>query len=75
MTTTEGKKGKSPTHSAYSVREYGKGKSFWTKIGAVWPHDDGQGSTLQLEMMPLDGKVVIRPVKEKKQSAEDGSEE
>ncbi len=35
-------KSKKPTHEAFVVT--GEGESaFWTKLGAVWPHDDGKG--------------------------------
>lgn len=57
-----------PTHSAFQVREYeagGQKKSFWTKIGSVWPHGDGQGFKVKLDCLPLDGEIVIRPVKER----------
>ena len=63
-------KGNAPTHIAYTVRGYGDGKSQWTRIGAVWPHKDGQGFGLTLEALPLDGRVEIRPYQEKKDSPE-----
>jgi len=50
-----------PTHRAYAVRKNGE-KSHWTQIGACWPHKDGRGWSIQLEGLPLDGKLVIRPV-------------
>lgn len=52
---------RTPTHIAYSVRNYGEGKSQWTRIGAVWPHRDEQGFSLMLNAMPLDGRIEIRP--------------
>jgi len=56
---------KAPTHYAYSVREARKEgeKGFWTRIGAYWAHEDGEGGTLKLDAFPLDGKVVIRAPK------------
>jgi hypothetical protein len=55
---------KAPTLAAYHVRE-GKngGKSFWTRIGAAWQHEDGEGFNVQIEVMPLDGKIVLRAPK------------
>lgn len=53
---------KTPTFHAYTVRD-GKGensKAFWTKIGAFFAHEDGEGGTLLLEALPLNGRVVLR---------------
>jgi hypothetical protein len=51
-----------PSHHAYHVAERGEGKKpFWTRIGAAWQHEDGQGLTLQLDLMPVTGgKIVLR---------------
>ncbi|MER9414033.1 hypothetical protein [Mesorhizobium sp. M0589] len=56
---------KSPTYLAYTVRdarEEGQ-KGFWTRIGAFFAHEDGEGGTLLLEALPLDGRVVLRAPK------------
>ncbi len=57
--------GKSPTHIAYHVRENGN-QSYWTRIGAAWEHKDGKGFSLQIETIPLDGKIALRIATEKK---------
>jgi hypothetical protein len=45
---------------AYTVRDRGKNqKSIWTRIGAAWPHDKGAGLNIQLEALPLDGRLVL----------------
>jgi len=52
-----------PTHEAFIVENYkseGKEKSFWTKIGSAWQHQDGNGFNLQLKAYPIDGKITIR---------------
>ena len=55
-----------PAYHAYSVTTTDSSdKSTWTKIGVVWPHKKGDGFTLQLECMPLDGRVVLRTPKKK----------
>ncbi len=61
MSTTETQtaNGKAPTHIAYQVRE-GSQKSYWTRIGAAWAHADGKGFNIQLESVPLDGKISLR---------------
>ena len=59
--------GKSPTHVAYQVRESKNGgKSFWTKIGSAWSNADGKGFNIQLDCVPLDGRVTLRIASEKK---------
>jgi hypothetical protein len=56
---TQTTSGKAPTHIAYQVRE-GNPKSFWTRIGAAWAHADGKGFNIQLDSIPLDGKISLR---------------
>jgi hypothetical protein len=49
-----------PTLIAYSVKDRGKDqKAIWTRIGAAWPFEKGTGFTLQLDVLPLDGRVVL----------------
>lgn len=58
---------KAPSHVAYVTRE-GKGpKAFWTRVGVAWPHADGKGFSLQLEAVPLDGRVTLRLASEAKE--------
>jgi hypothetical protein len=60
-------KPKRPTHEAFVVT--GEGESaFWTKLGAVWPHDDGKGFNVELIALPMAGKLVIRERKEPEKS-------
>jgi hypothetical protein len=55
---------KGPSYIAYSVQEKGEGKdrsAFWTRIGAAWDHEDGNGLTLQLDLVPVNGgRIVLR---------------
>jgi hypothetical protein len=54
-----------PTLIAYSVNERGEGqKAIWTRIGATWPHGNGSGFTLQLDVLPLDGRIVLTEPKD-----------
>ena len=49
-----------PSYLAYAVKDRGrKQKSIWTRIGAAWPHEKGAGLTLQLDTLPLDGRVML----------------
>jgi hypothetical protein len=51
-----------PTFIAYSVRERGQGrngKPFWVRIGGAWAIASGSpGFTIQLDALPLDGRIV-----------------
>jgi hypothetical protein len=58
---------KTPTHVAYQVRDTEEGKGFWTRIGAGWPHADGNGFNIQIDNLPLDGRIVLRVATEKKE--------
>ncbi len=40
-------------------------KAFWTKVGAAWQHENGEGFTIQLTCLPLDGRLVARKPKPK----------
>ncbi len=55
---------KRPSHKVYAVTK-GNKRNFWQEIGAAWPHADGEGFNLQLNMLPLNGaEIVIRKPKE-----------
>jgi len=52
-----------PSHLVYHVEERKDNESgHWTKIGAMWPHQDGKGWNMQLDFLPIGstGKVTIR---------------
>jgi hypothetical protein len=57
---------KIPSHVAYQVRDREGQKGFWTRIGSVWPHTDGKGFNIQLDVVPLDGRITLRVATEKK---------
>ncbi|MFG1225266.1 hypothetical protein [Xanthobacter wiegelii] len=48
-----------PTHDVYVVEGEGE-TSFWTRIGAAWTHEKGDGLNVQLTCIPVDGRLVIR---------------
>lgn len=56
---------KVPTLHAFVVKD-GKGdgqKGFWTKIGTAWAHEDGEGFSIVLDALPIDGRIVLRAPK------------
>jgi len=53
--------GRKPTHRLYRV--VGEGKSaFWTPIGAAWPNRDGLGFNVSCDLVPLQGRIVMRMI-------------
>ena len=56
---------KSPSHIAYQVRDREGQKGIFTRIGAAWPHKDGKGFNVQIEFVPLDGRITLRVPSEK----------
>lgn len=57
---------KSPTHIAYQVRDGKDNKSYWTRIGSAWSHKDGNGFNIQIDAVPLDGRITLRVASEPK---------
>jgi hypothetical protein len=51
---------KAPSHFAYHVRDREKGDAIWTRIGSAWQHADGKGFNVQIETLPLDGRIALR---------------
>lgn len=49
-----------PSFIAYHVRENGEGKSYFNRVGSAFAHKDGKGFNLQLDSVPVDGRVTLR---------------
>ncbi len=56
---------KAPTHIAYQVRGKKGEKSYFTRIGAAWPNKSGNGFQIQLDAVPLDGRITLVVATEK----------
>jgi len=65
--TSNTKTGQKPTHELFAVKDGAEGKkAFWTKIGAAWPHKDGNGFSLKFSFYPADGQAIqLRVIKAK----------
>ncbi|WP_442582125.1 hypothetical protein ACSBOB_09220 [Mesorhizobium sp. ASY16-5R] len=58
-----------PAYIAYHVDERGE-KKFWSRIGAAWRHQKGEGLTLQLDLIPVNGgRIVLRAPSEATEEA------
>jgi hypothetical protein len=53
------------THlNVFTVEEYennGKTQKRWTRIGAAFPHKEGPGFNIELQALPMDGRLVVLP--------------
>jgi len=57
--------GRQPTHVIWAVQKNGD-KGFWTSVGAAWAHEDGDGMSLKLNLLPIAGQdIVVRKAKPK----------
>ena len=60
----------SPDYVVYTVKERGQGQDpFWLRIGAAWANKDGKGFNVQLDALPLNGRLVLRVPKEEEEVA------
>ena len=50
---------KAPDFIAWHVANRGE-KAYWNKVGAAWFHRDRKGVSLQLEVVPINGRIVLR---------------
>ncbi|MFB2553795.1 hypothetical protein [Ensifer soli] len=66
--TTETKR---PSHAVYHVEGEGK-KAYWTKIGAAWMHDDGEGFNISISCIPVNGRLTVRKPKAEESQREEG---
>jgi hypothetical protein len=55
-----------PDFVAYQVQDTEDGKGIWNRIGAAWRHRDGHGIELNLNSLPVNGRVTLRELKEER---------
>ncbi len=55
-----------PDFIAYNVKETKQGKPVFNRVGAAWQHKDGQGYDIQLESIPVNGRVTLRELREER---------
>lgn len=56
---------KTPSHIAYQVRKSNSDKGYWTRIGAAWANANGNGFNIQLDAVPVDGRITLMFASEK----------
>jgi hypothetical protein len=50
---------KKPALIAYSVKLSSDDQPIWTRIGAAWAHKKGPGFSIELDALPLEGRIVL----------------
>lgn len=68
------KESKGPAYTAYNVREYGKDKAAWERVGAGFEHRDGKGIDVVLNSLPLDGRITLREAQKEEFKAQRSEE-
>lgn len=59
-TNSDNQNSNRPTHNVYSVRDIGREKPFWGKVGVAWTHKDSKGFTQKLDILGLEVELVVR---------------
>ena len=61
-----------PALIACSVKLNDGDNPIWTRIGAAWAHKKGSGFSIQLDALPLEGRIVlVAPAVDPKAAAND----
>lgn len=70
--TGNGRKSNPPSFVAYHVADQGRGRKFWTRLGGVWPHKNGEGFTIFVNVLPVDfdGRIVMLPPREEDEAGQ-----
>jgi len=55
-----GNQGRKPDYIAYTVTPGPNNKGYFNKIGASWTHRDGEGHEIQLDALPVNGRISLR---------------
>ena len=50
-----------PNFYAYTVKDRAGKRAVWTRIGAAWSHAQGGGFNIELQALPMDGRIVLMP--------------
>lgn len=62
---------KQPTFVAYSVKQRDGKQDFFCPIGAAFAHDKGPGFSIQLDALPIGGRIVLLEPKTDKADGND----
>jgi hypothetical protein len=65
--------GRRPTHRLCRVVGQGRA-STWTPIGAAWPNGDGLGFNVTCDLVPLQGRIVMRVIAAREEPETNGGQ-
>jgi hypothetical protein len=66
---------KQPQLIAYCVKNRAEGQTaIWTKVGAAWAHAGKPGFSIELDALPVDGRLVLIEPRETGAGADSGVE-
>ncbi|KAB2882663.1 MAG: hypothetical protein K8H87_04780 [Pseudorhodoplanes sp.] len=76
-TTGKSRESNPPAFIAYAVSDQGRGRKFWTRLGAVRKHKKGEGFNIYLNVLPIDfdGRIVLLPPKADEDTGEQAQAE
>ena len=60
-----------PSFEAFQVKDGKGGEAYFTRVGAAFAHKDGQGHTIALDAIPVDGRIVLRSPKDRLEQAKE----
>jgi len=70
----ESNRPKNPSHHAFQINEGADGKSYFNRVGVAFEHKDKQGFNLQLDSMPVNGKVTLRTPQDRLKAQKEGTQ-
>jgi hypothetical protein len=62
-----------PKFYAYTVKDRAGKKPVWTKIGSAWSHAQGGGFNIELQALPMDGRIVLMPPRDEPNGGPEGA--
>jgi hypothetical protein len=62
---------KQPSFEAFHVKDGPDDKSYFNRVGAAFPHKDGEGHTVVLDSVPVNGRIVLRTPTERLEEERD----
>lgn len=57
-------------YRVYTIVERSDDSPFWLNIGMAFPHKDGLGFNIQLQALPLQGRLTLRTASDPKVGGE-----
>ncbi len=62
---------KQPSFEAFHAKDGPDDKSYFNRVGAAFPHKDGEGHTVVLDSVPVNGRIVLRTPMERLEEERD----